>query len=867
MLLANPAEPFQDWQIACNQGIFDQGHLMNLPVILDIALGLVFIYLIASLLASEIQELTATILQWRAKHLRESIQNLLAGGQGTAQDEQLGGFLETIYNDPLIKNMNQSSRGLIGSIGQWFFRYIFYRDRPVFGDSTSAPSYIAPETFATALLERIGMATLVTKLTEIRLEKFVGRVVGLYDTQQVGVDRSVVIPQEAFYQDKDYREKGSIRVLADKAKSLAVGQEMGSTASTILNLEMNPEFHALVEEYDDLLNDFRTGEADLVTCVERMKEGLELYIGQIAAQLPPSTLPTTATEAASGSVGASLSEVEQQQLNYFHKRLLSFKLSTFGEDTERAIASGKLKPSLVEIAEVFDRASLTYQEIEGAYKDIAAAYTTGKMAQDIKRYLVAVNQFIQQAPTARPPVAAVSALPSRPLTIADLADPTYQPALADITPQLSLGDRQIYKDWQAYQQSFAHIVQAIATALQNLGQLPSTAIEVTDPVAPTDLNTLNAAVQSALNQLDPSVRPTLTQAVLAQLPPSDQQTYKGWQIYQDVILSVTHDLAHILQDEERLFDPQTRRELPQLPSDWDDADLYQTVQYSLNLLSNEERHLRVNAAARKLGTEQRKIYQNYETYEQIQILLGGVPTPVKQSLASLARRAQVKVQRTEDQLGQFNVEVAHWFDRSMSRASGVYKRNAKGVAIMIGFLIALVSNTDTFHVIARLSGDDDLRQIIATRAGSITQNATAQDLYSRDQLRKLKRDTDAVLQEISLPLRWTPENLAQQFNCPGARARSDENATLPPWQAFYKTCLNENNPPDQFDLWRIVKIGTRPQNIIDTGRMLIGWIVSGLAIAMGAPFWFDLLSKIMNVRNTGSKPAPIVDQSTPKASR
>jgi hypothetical protein len=37
-------------------------------------------------------------------------------------------------------------------------------------------------------------------------------------------------------------------------------------------------------------------------------------------------------------------------------------------------------------------------------------------------------------------------------------------------------------------------------------------------------------------------------------------------------------------------------------------------------------------------------------------------------------------------------------------------------------------------------------------------------------------------------------------------------------------------------------------------RILLGWLVSGIAISMGAPFWFDLLGKIVNVRNSGGKP-------------
>jgi len=38
---------------------------MNLPVVIDIAIGLIFIYLILSLLTSEIQEWVTILLRWR----------------------------------------------------------------------------------------------------------------------------------------------------------------------------------------------------------------------------------------------------------------------------------------------------------------------------------------------------------------------------------------------------------------------------------------------------------------------------------------------------------------------------------------------------------------------------------------------------------------------------------------------------------------------------------------------------------------------------------------------------------------------------------------------------------------------------------
>ena len=31
----------------------------------------------------------------------------------------------------------------------------------------------------------------------------------------------------------------------------------------------------------------------------------------------------------------------------------------------------------------------------------------------------------------------------------------------------------------------------------------------------------------------------------------------------------------------------------------------------------------------------------------------------------------------------------------------------------------------------------------------------------------------------------------------------------------------------------------------------LGWLVTILAIALGAPFWFDTLNKVMNLRHAG----------------
>src|SRR5437870_4444360 len=37
-------------------------------------------------------------------------------------------------------------------------------------------------------------------------------------------------------------------------------------------------------------------------------------------------------------------------------------------------------------------------------------------------------------------------------------------------------------------------------------------------------------------------------------------------------------------------------------------------------------------------------------------------------------------------------------------------------------------------------------------------------------------------------------------------------------------------------------------------QKLVGLLLTGLALSLGAPFWFDLLSKLINLRGAGAKP-------------
>jgi hypothetical protein len=604
---------------------------MGLPFVIDVAIGIIFIYLILSLLSSEIQELLTTVLQWRAKHLKQSIEVLLAGGTGTDDEERVKDLVNQVYSHPLLRNVNQEAKGLAGQIrGITGLLLPDNRKGTFFGKGQSTgPSYIASETFATSLMERLGIGILTDKLTEVRLEKFAQRIVGAYSVDPQGL---VAVAEDAAIAEN--WQKGRIRLIAER--------------EDIPNLNMDENFRILVEDYADILQDFRSEQATLETCIERMEESLTEFI----------------------SAWQTLDPGKR-----FVSRLNSFKASLFGRDNERAYASGGLRPSLLEIAELVNQTSATYKEISAAY----------------------------------------DAISNRAKPIADVITAALQ---------------EVFEAEQAGQ---------------------------TQPIQYSDLN----------------------------------------------------------NEQRRLF---------------------------------EDRVIRQLIDAGQITERDRQLYDDYMTYQSIQKIIGTLPPTVRESLSSLAKRAQTRAQYVGNELSQFRQEVAVWFDRSMDRAGGVYKRNAKGVALILGFILASITNSDAFHIVSRLSSDESLRQVIAEEAVQVESNLD-RSASLKDQLREIKIQTDTALDDLTIPVGWRGANLTRQFQC---NLREDNPEDLG------KACLNAEslNPVTAF-------IGMVSQQPWKFSKMVVGWLISGLAISMGAPFWFDILSKFINVRNSGRRPAPAVAQPEP----
>jgi hypothetical protein len=183
---------------------------------------------------------------------------------------------------------------------------------------------------------------------------------------------------------------------------------------------------------------------------------------------------------------------------------------------------------------------------------------------------------------------------------------------------------------------------------------------------------------------------------------------------------------------------------------------------------------------------------------------GGTETPLLNLVDRNAIIVKVLDELGLDPIG--NVEAARiglesWFDQVMERATGVYRRHLSLISFTVALVLVVAVNADTLRIANTLWRDDALRAQFVAEASAVAKVppvATA-DTPDREQL--------AALAESLLPtmLGWAADSCK-----PGGCTLSHLAAKA------------------------------------------LGLFISALAITIGAPFWFDVLTRVTAARNNGS---------------
>ena len=193
----------------------------------------------------------------------------------------------------------------------------------------------------------------------------------------------------------------------------------------------------------------------------------------------------------------------------------------------------------------------------------------------------------------------------------------------------------------------------------------------------------------------------------------------------------------------------------------------------------------------------------------------------------------------EDDLAKAQKFLENWFDAAMDRVSGWYKRRSQIILFFIGLFAAGALNVDTIAVTRSLISDPALRQAVvahaADRAKAHIDSANGANPDPDKATDPDFNESRNELMSIGYPIGWAD---LPQLQLGSTRRTCD------PLACFEEVLASDSH-------FGVLTIGA---------PMILGWLITALAITLGAPFWFDLLSKFMQVRAT-TKPQP-ADTST-----
>jgi hypothetical protein len=186
--------------------------------------------------------------------------------------------------------------------------------------------------------------------------------------------------------------------------------------------------------------------------------------------------------------------------------------------------------------------------------------------------------------------------------------------------------------------------------------------------------------------------------------------------------------------------------------------------------------------------------------------------------AALQERVRPLATGAVTDVTKFRKHIEGWYDDTMARVSGWYKRKSQIILLVIGALMVVAINANTLTIGERLWKDPQVRAAVvakATALASATPSATPTPAPADSKLSKaaqqlnLAADDVNDVRKVGVPMGWSGEAKPQLHN-------------LHDW---------------------IMTFG--------------GWLLTIAAISLGAPFWFDLLGRFSRLRSSGKPETPL----------
>lgn len=173
---------------------------------------------------------------------------------------------------------------------------------------------------------------------------------------------------------------------------------------------------------------------------------------------------------------------------------------------------------------------------------------------------------------------------------------------------------------------------------------------------------------------------------------------------------------------------------------------------------------------------------------------------------------------------KFSSLLEQWFDDTMERVSGWFKKKTLLILFFIGLTLAIIFNIDTISIAGKLSKDPKLAAQLADNASVYIQN-----------------NKEILIQQFALPdSSMNTGNEVNKNNLDSIIIKS--NSLMNTANDLVNGSIKDSN--------KLLGLGWENSTTNFHWWSILGWLITALAISLGAPFWFDLLNKLMQLRSS-----------------
>ncbi len=220
---------------------------------------------------------------------------------------------------------------------------------------------------------------------------------------------------------------------------------------------------------------------------------------------------------------------------------------------------------------------------------------------------------------------------------------------------------------------------------------------------------------------------------------------------------------------------------------------------------------------------------------------------------------------TSTGIKELQEKIENWFNDYMTRVTGWYKSNTVITIRIIAVVVTLFFNVNVLKLTREIYTNSQLRGVLTSAAENMQANQQLMDNYLGE---GRAAAFDSIKAYYAPLLADTTKNPQQQASVKKAMADA---------QAAALDVYNRKSRASIDTLYSKITAAQIPLGwnggvvnailVKDAGGavdgersfwnifwMLLGWAIAAGCISMGAPFWFDMLSKLVNVRRAGLIP-------------